>query len=74
MIAKFILLFLVYTLIRAYDSDKRLTYNQKYIISNSDDTLVCASKSLVGFWLKNINFVCIHNKSDFLNGITSSAN
>ena len=73
MITKLIFLSLIYVLVRAYDSDRRLTYNQEYIISNSDDTLVRVSKSLVSFWFKSIDMTCFHKKNDFLKGVTSSA-
>ena len=73
MIEKLIFLSLIYVLVRAYDSDRRLTYNQEYTITNSDDTLVRVSKSLVSFWFKNTNTTCHHKKNDFLKGVTSSA-
>ena len=74
MILKHICLSVIFALISAYDVQRKQTFNQNYIAPNTDDTLVRVSSNLVGFWYQNANDLCIHIKTDFLQGLSSKAN
>ena len=58
----------------AYDLKNQQIANEAFSVSNSDDTSVKESSTLVGFWFQNTNKYWIYKKIDYLQGVTSTSN